>query len=105
LTTSEYSTSSVVRSLTRWYLMRSAESFSNWWNTGLLPARPILPVHGDRRQARAAAAAHHPWPLRRAEVLRLDQDLLQRARLSAPGGDVLATPPGGVPVRIGMWHR
>src|SRR5947209_20466572 len=31
---SEYSTSSAVRSLTRWYLMRSVVSFSNWWNTG-----------------------------------------------------------------------
>jgi hypothetical protein len=29
LTMSEYSTSSVVRSLTRWYLMRSAVPFSN----------------------------------------------------------------------------
>src|ERR1700754_1830491 len=31
---SEYSTSSAVRSLIRWYLMRSVVSFSNWWNTG-----------------------------------------------------------------------
>jgi uncharacterized protein len=45
----------------------------------------------------AAEAEHRPWPLRRAEVLCLDQDMLQRARLPAH-----ALP--GMPVRIGMWH-
>jgi len=53
----------------------------------------------------AAEAEHRPWPLRRAEVLRLDQDLLQCAGLPAPAGDVLAHASPGVPVRIGMWHR
>ena len=53
----------------------------------------------------AAEAEHRPWPLRRAEVLRLDQDLLQRAGLPAPAGDVLAHSSPGVPVRIGRWHR
>jgi uncharacterized protein YqjF (DUF2071 family) len=53
----------------------------------------------------AAEAEHPPWPLHRAEVLRLDQDLLQRAGLSAPAGDPLVHASPGVPVRIGMWHR
>lgn len=53
----------------------------------------------------AAAEAEHPrWPLRRAEVLGLEQDLLQHARLPAPSGDPLAHASPGVPVRIGMWH-
>ena len=52
----------------------------------------------------AAEAEHRPWPLRRAEVLRLDQDLLQRAGLPAPAGDVLAHASPGVPVRIGRWY-
>jgi uncharacterized protein len=52
----------------------------------------------------AAEAEHPPWPLRRAEVLRLDQDLVQRAGLPAPAGDPLAHGSPGVPVRIGMWH-
>jgi uncharacterized protein YqjF (DUF2071 family) len=53
----------------------------------------------------AAEAQHPPWPLRRATVVRLDQDLLQRAGLPAPAGDPLAHASPGVPVRIGMWHR
>jgi uncharacterized protein len=52
----------------------------------------------------AAEAEHPPWPLRHAKVLRLDQDLLQRAGLPAPAGDPLAHASPGVPVRIGMWH-
>jgi uncharacterized protein len=49
--------------------------------------RPFTVIAG---RLAAAAAGHRPWPLRRAEVLRLDQDLLQRARLPAPAGNVLA---------------
>jgi uncharacterized protein YqjF (DUF2071 family) len=52
----------------------------------------------------AAEAEHAPWPLRHAEVLRLDQDLLQHAGLPAPAGDPLVHASPGVPVRIGMWH-
>jgi uncharacterized protein YqjF (DUF2071 family) len=52
----------------------------------------------------AAEAEHAPWPLHHAAVQRLDQDLLQRAGLPAPAGDVLAHASPGVPVRIGMWH-
>lgn len=53
----------------------------------------------------AAEAEHRPWPLHRAEVLHLDQDLLQHAGLPAPAGDPLVHASPGVPVRIGMWHR
>jgi uncharacterized protein len=54
----------------------------------------------------AAAEAEHPeWPLHRARVLHLDQDLLQRAGLPAPVGDPVVHASPGVPVRIGMWHR
>jgi uncharacterized protein len=53
----------------------------------------------------AAEAEHPPWPLRHAKVLRLDQDLLQRAGLPTPAGDPLAHASSGVRVRIGMWHR
>ena len=53
----------------------------------------------------AAAEAEHPqWPLHRAEVLRLDQDLLQRAGLPEPAGDPLVHASPGVPVQIGLWH-
>jgi hypothetical protein len=53
----------------------------------------------------AVAEAEHPsWPLRRAKVLGLDQNLLQRAGLPAPTGDPLAHASPGVPVRIGVWH-
>ena len=50
-------------------------------------------------------AEHGEWPLHRARVLRLEQDLLARAGLPAPAGDPLAHASPGVPVRIGMWHR
>jgi hypothetical protein len=52
----------------------------------------------------AAEAEHPPWPLRHVEVLRLDQNLLQRAGLPEPAGDPLAHASPGVPVRIGLWH-
>ncbi|MGN9779158.1 YqjF family protein [Micromonospora sp. H33] len=53
----------------------------------------------------ATAEVEHPeWPLRRAELLRLDQDLLTGAGLPAPSGDPLLHASAGVPVRVGMWH-
>lgn len=52
----------------------------------------------------AAEAEHRDWPLHRATVLHLDQDLLQRAGLPAPAGDPLAHASPGVAVRIGLWH-
>ena len=50
-----------------------------------------------------AEAEHLPWPLHRADVLRLDQDLVARAGLP-PAGDPLAHASPGVPVRIAMWR-
>ena len=52
----------------------------------------------------AAEAEHPPWPLHRAELLRLDQDLLQAARLPLPTADPLVHASPGVPVRVGRWH-
>ncbi|WP_446215241.1 YqjF family protein [Micromonospora sp. IBHARD004] len=54
----------------------------------------------------ATAEVEHPeWPLREAELLRLDQDLLTAAGLPAPTGDPLLHASAGVPVRVGRWHR
>ncbi|MEU6021831.1 DUF2071 domain-containing protein [Micromonospora sp. NPDC047134] len=53
----------------------------------------------------AAEAEHVDWPLHRAELLHLDQDLLPAAGLPAPDGQPLLHASPGVPVRLGMWHR
>ena len=52
----------------------------------------------------AAEAEHPDWPLHRAELLRLDQNLVQSAGLPAPTGDPLVHASPGVAVRVGMWH-
>ncbi|MCW3819746.1 DUF2071 domain-containing protein [Micromonospora sp. DR5-3] len=53
----------------------------------------------------ATAEVEHPeWPLRRVELLRLDQELLTGAGLSMPAGDPLLHASVGVPVRVGAWH-
>jgi len=52
----------------------------------------------------AAEAEHGPWPLHRATVRKLDQDLLVRAGLPDPDGEPLAHASPGVGVRVGMWH-
>jgi uncharacterized protein YqjF (DUF2071 family) len=52
----------------------------------------------------AAEAEHRPWPLQRATVLSLEQNLLQSAGLPAPAGEPPAHASPGVPVRVGMWH-
>ena len=52
----------------------------------------------------AAEAEHPDWPLRRAELCHLDQNLVQSAGLPAPVGDPLVHASPGVPVRVGMWH-
>jgi uncharacterized protein YqjF (DUF2071 family) len=52
----------------------------------------------------AANAQHPPWPLRRAELEHLDQDLIQAAGLPAPDHDPLVHASTGVTVRIGMWR-
>jgi uncharacterized protein len=52
----------------------------------------------------AANAQHEQWPLRRAEVTQLDQDLIQAAGLAEPDHDPLVHVSPGVSVRIGMWR-
>lgn len=53
-----------------------------------------------------AAAAEHPrWPLRRALLRELRQDLLPSAGLPAPDHDPLLHACDGVPVRISRWYR
>ena len=46
-------------------------------------------------------AEHEPWSLRRAEVVRLHQDLIQANGLPAPEGEPLVHASEGVVVRIG----
>jgi uncharacterized protein len=52
----------------------------------------------------AADAEHATWPLRRARVTRLEQNLVQAAGLPAPTGEPLVHASSGVRVRIGMWR-
>jgi uncharacterized protein YqjF (DUF2071 family) len=52
-----------------------------------------------------ADAEHRPWSLRRARLLRLDQDLLEAAGLPPPEGSPVVHAAEGVRVRIGAWHR
>jgi uncharacterized protein len=51
-----------------------------------------------------AEAAHPPWPLARARLLALDQDLVQAAGLPQPDQEPLVHYSPGVPVRIGRWR-
>jgi hypothetical protein len=51
-----------------------------------------------------AKAEHPPWPLRRAEVEHLDQDVVQAAGLPAPDHEPLVLASTGVTVQIGMWR-
>lgn len=50
-----------------------------------------------------ANAEHPPWPLHRARVGMLDENLVSAAGLPAPDGAPLAHASPGVAVRIGMW--
>jgi uncharacterized protein YqjF (DUF2071 family) len=59
------------------------------------------PLAGLRR----AAASHDPWPLRRATVLHLRDELVAAAGLPAPAGDPIAHFSPSVTVRIGWPHR
>jgi uncharacterized protein YqjF (DUF2071 family) len=52
----------------------------------------------------AAEVQHPPWPLHHAEVVALDQDLVQSAGLAVPDERPLVHASPGVPVRVGMWH-
>jgi uncharacterized protein YqjF (DUF2071 family) len=51
-----------------------------------------------------AAAAHGPWPLRRAALTRVEQSLVQAAGLPAPQGAPIVHASPGVAVRIGTWR-
>jgi uncharacterized protein YqjF (DUF2071 family) len=65
-----------------------------------LTARWILfSVHGSRH--RFARACHQPWPLRRAQVLDVDDQLVAAAGLPPPQGEPLTHYSAGVDVRIG----
>jgi uncharacterized protein YqjF (DUF2071 family) len=66
-----------------------------------LTARWILfSVHGSRH--RFARACHQPWPLHRAEVTSLDDQLITAADLPQPQGEPLVHYSPGVDVRIGL---
>ncbi|MEQ8718318.1 MAG: DUF2071 domain-containing protein [Acidimicrobiales bacterium] len=62
-------------------------------------------VAGTRRTLRHAPVDHPRWPLHRAEVLHLDQTLVEAAGLPAPASPphVLYSP--GVDVRVGLPRR
>jgi uncharacterized protein YqjF (DUF2071 family) len=62
----------------------------------------LFSVEGDRR--RVAEAEHAPWPLFRAEVRALDDELVAAAGLPAPAGAPLVHYSPGVDVRIGAGH-
>lgn len=55
-----------------------------------------------RRGLRWTPADHPPWPLHRAELLRLDDTLMTAAGLPAPTGEPVLHYSPGVVVRIGM---
>lgn len=50
-----------------------------------------------------AEVEHRPWPLCRARLTRLDQNLLQTGGLPPPEGDPILHASSGVRVRVGMW--
>ncbi|MGX7672141.1 YqjF family protein [Plantactinospora sp. DSM 117369] len=52
-----------------------------------------------------AEVEHPPWPLHRAELRRLDQNLLTGAGLPAQTDAPLVHASPGVPVRVSWWHR
>jgi len=54
---------------------------------------------------RAALAEHPPWPLHRARLLHLDEDLVRAAGLPAPEGDPLLHWSPGVGVQISLPRR
>ncbi len=69
-----------------------------------LTARWILfSITGGRR--RLARACHEPWPLHRAEVLTLDDHLIEAAGLPRPSGPPLVHYSPGVDVTIGRQER
>ena len=59
----------------------------------------LYSVHA--RRARFALASHAPWPLHRAEVLHLDDELVAATGLPQPDGPPLVHWSPGVKVRVG----
>jgi uncharacterized protein len=53
----------------------------------------------------AVDAAHEPWPLRRARLGRLRQNLIEAAGLPSPAGEPLLHASPGVPVRLSRSYR
>lgn len=51
----------------------------------------------------SAEVEHPPWPLRGAEVVSLEQNLVQAGGLPEPESDPLPLFSSGVPVRVGPW--
>lgn len=59
-------------------------------------------VAGTRRRLRHAPVDHPRWPLRHAELVHLDQDLVQAAGLPPPAGNPRILYSAGVSVRVGL---
>jgi len=57
------------------------------------------------RGLRYSVAEHDPWPLHRAEVLELDDNLVTASGLPAPSGQPICHWSPGTEVRIGYPHR
>jgi uncharacterized protein len=67
-----------------------------------LTARHVLYTQIAGRLA-YAHAEHPPWPLTRARVVHLEEDLIEASGLPAPQGQPLVHHSPEVPVRIGAW--
>jgi uncharacterized protein YqjF (DUF2071 family) len=65
-----------------------------------LTARWLL-FNSRHEPSRFARACHEPWPLHAAEVLHIDDRLVETAGLPRPDGDPIAHYSNGVDVRIG----
>jgi hypothetical protein len=70
----------------------------------LLTARWTL-FSAPRTGLRHAAAFHDPWPLHRARVVHLDDQLVAASGLSQPTGDPIAHYSRSVAVRVGWPHK
>jgi uncharacterized protein len=79
---------------------------SRWTLFSMTPNMTLGPTPGTKRSwQRLADAQHDPWPLRRAKVLEVDDQLVAAAGLPQPSGDPLVHYSPGVDVRIGRPRR
>ncbi|NOX29925.1 MAG: DUF2071 domain-containing protein [Actinobacteria bacterium] len=63
-------------------------------------------LYSAHRSGQRSALAEHPaWPLHRAELLELDDELVSAAGLPTPTGDPICHWSPGVEVRIGLPHK